>query len=238
MVRGYRATALDGWARLGGPGYRVEAEVAYLMATVDQPSLIPGVRYRDPATSKQLGAALESEVFTDDESAHAGLDAGYASGDSAPGFGAFPRAGAAAAQPGDLDGPQAAPPTDTTVNNFRFHPDYRVDRILFREIIGTVTDAVYVRPHARVEIFRVGAGKLEADVALVASWAVNPESAPGRRRALGIEVDPTLHYVSADGFDFAIEHATLFPQAGLDNPELGMKARPAHLFRVRAAFVY
>lgn len=238
MTRGYRATALDGWARLGGPGYRVEAEVAYLMATVDQPSLIPGVRYREPATSKQLGAALESEVFTDDESAQAGLDAGYASGDSAPGFGAFPKPGATAGQPGDLDGPQAAPPGDTTVNNFRFHPDYRVDRILFREIIGTVTDAVYVRPHGRVELFRVGEGKLEAEVALVASWAVNPESAPGRQRALGIEIDPTLHYRSADGFDFALEHATLFPQAGLDNPELGMSAQPAQLWRARVAFVY
>ena len=29
---------------------------------------------------------------------------------------------------------------DTTVDNFRFHPDYHVDRILFREIIGTVTE--------------------------------------------------------------------------------------------------
>jgi uncharacterized protein (TIGR04551 family) len=238
MTRGYRATALDGWARIGGPGYRVEAEVAYLMARVDQPSLIPGVLYREAATSKQLGAALESEVFTSDESAEAGFDAGFASGDSAPGFGAFPKAGARAPQAGDLDGPQAAPPGDTTVNNFRFHPDYRVDRILFREIIGTVTDAVYLRPHAKVEVFRVGGNKLEAEVALVASFAVNAESAPGRQRALGIEIDPTLHYRSVDGFDVALEHATLFPQAGLDNTELGMSAQPAQLWRARVAFVY
>ena len=238
MTRGYQATALDGWGRLAGPGYRIEAEVAYLTAKVDQPSLIPGVLYREPATSKQLGAALETEVFTNDESAEAGLDAGYASGDSAPGFGAFPKAGAQAPLPGDLDGPQAQPPGDTTVQNFRFHPDYRIDRILFREIIGTVTDAVYVRPHGRVEIFRVGKGKLEAEVALVASWAVNAESAPGRKHMLGIEIDPTLHYQSADGFDFALEQATLFPQSGLDNPELGMSAQPAQLWRARVAFVY
>jgi hypothetical protein len=97
---------------------------------------------------------------------------------------------------------------------------------------------VYVRPRGRVEIFRVGEGKLEAEVALVASWAVNPESTPGRQRALGIEIDPTLHYRSADGFDFALEHAILFPQSGLRNPELGLSAQPAQLWRARVAFVY
>ena len=43
------------------------------------------------------------------------------------------------AKPGDLDGAKANPPFHTNVDNFRFHPDYRIDRILFREIIGTVT---------------------------------------------------------------------------------------------------
>ena len=50
---------------------------------------------------------------------------------------------------GQLDGPQANLPRDHTVDNFRFHPDYHIDQILFREIIGTVTDAIYVRPHVR-----------------------------------------------------------------------------------------
>ena len=50
--------------------------------------------------------------------------------------------------PGQFDGPQANLPRDRTVDNFRFHPDYHIDQILFREIIGTITDAIYIRPHA------------------------------------------------------------------------------------------
>ena len=46
-----------------------------------------------------------------------------------------------------------------------FTPDYFIDRILFREIIGTVTGAVYVRPHARVDVMRVAPGVLQASVA-------------------------------------------------------------------------
>ena len=238
MARGYRATAVDAWGRISGRGYRVEAEVAYLMARVDQPSLVPGVLFRDAATSKQLGAALESEFGDADGSYRLGLDAGYASGDSAPGFGAFPGVNRAAPVPGDLDGPQGRPPHDLTVNNFRFHPDYRVDRILFREIIGTVTDAVYVKPHLSGELFRFASGRLEASLAVVMSWAVNSESAPGRERSLGVEIDPTLRYESRDGFAFALEHATLLPGAGLDNPELGLRAKPAQLWRLAAAFTF
>lgn len=238
MSRGYTATAADLWTRLSGRGYRVEAEVAYLTARVEQPSLVPGVLFRDPATSKQLGAAFESEAGDAADSYRLGFDAGYASGDSAPGFGAFPGVNRPAPVAGDLDGPQARPPSDSSVNNFRFHPDYRVDRILFREIIGTVTDAVYLRPHVAGDLFRFASGRLRASAAAVWSWAVNPESAPGGRRPLGVEVDPTLSYESRDGFVLALEQATLIPLAGLDNPGLGLKAKPAQLWRLSAAFTF
>jgi uncharacterized protein (TIGR04551 family) len=238
MSRGYHATAADLWSRISGKGYRVEAELAYLTARVDQPSLIPGVLLRDAATSKQLGAAFESEVGDGADTYRLGLDAGYASGDSAPGFGAFPGINGAAPVPGDLDGPQARPPYDNTVNNFRFHPDYRIDRILFREIIGTVTDAIYVRPHVAGDVFRFTSGRLRASLAGVMSWAVNRESTPGQRTPLGVEVDPTLSYSSNDGFELALEQATLMPLSGLDNPSLGLKAKSAQLWRVRVGFLF
>lgn len=238
MMRGYNADAIDLWLRLVAPGVRIEAEGAWLHARVAQPSLIPGALLNSPVTSNQLGAALESDFGAADDPVGVGLDAGYASGDSAPGFGAFPVAGASAPQPGDLDGAQSNPPYDNTVNNFRFHPDYHVDRILFREIIGTVTDAVYVRPHARLSVFNVSSGTLEARAAVIASWAVNAQSPPGQKRPLGVEVDPTLAYMSSDGFELALEQGTLFPLSGLDNTGLHKKAQPAQSWRLRFTFLF
>lgn len=238
MSRGYTATGIDLWLRFVAPWARMEFEGAWLTAKVDQPSLIPGVLLRDPATSNQLGLAFESHFGAPDAALGGGLNAGYASGDSAPGFGAFPRVGAAAPQPGDLDGPQARPPTDTTVNNFRFHPDYRIDRILFREIVGTVTDAIYVRPHGRYDLLRYPTGTLRFELAVIASFAVNEQSAPGQKSALGVEIDPTLSYASHDGFEVALEQATLLPGAGLDNPRLGLQAEAAQLWRLRLGFAY
>ena len=245
VSRGFRATAVDAWARLTLPVGRIELEGAFLTARIDQPSLIPGVQLRDAFTSRQFGLAFQTEFgpahATEEGWFAAGLDGGFASGDSAPGFGALLGANnrgpnAPPPQPGDLDGPQARAPFDTTVNNFRFHPDYRIDRILFREIIGTVTDAIYLRPHARVVLARLGPGRLEASLAAIFSMAAEPASTPSGERLLGLELDPTVAYVTKDGFSGAIEYAVLFPFAGFDNPAAGLRARPAQLFRLRLGF--
>ncbi|MBN4059255.1 hypothetical protein JYT22_01225 [Endomicrobium sp. AH-315-J14] len=144
---------------------------------------------------------------------------------------------------GDLDGIQANPPADTSVDNFRFHPDYRVDRILFREIIGTVTDAVYLRPHVEYALLKSHRGTLSFELAATASFAVQASSTPGNASALGVEFDPTLRYDSPYGFAVALEQATLFPLAGLDNPpsnasEKGLDARVAQLWRARLMYRY
>jgi uncharacterized protein (TIGR04551 family) len=237
-ARGFTATAVDGWARLTAPGVQVGAEVAGIFSRVEQASLVPGVLYKTPVTGAQVAVAIESSFGPRDGRFALGLDGGYASGDAAPGFGAFPTIGGAAAQRGDLDGPQANPPFDSQVQNFRFHPDYRVDRIFFREILGTVTDAIYVRPHAKVDLVRFGKGKVELGLFAVASFAAERSSTPAGEAPIGVELDPTLSYKSGVGFSATLEQATLIPLAGLDNPLTGQKAQPAQLWRLRLLYAF
>ena len=237
MYRGYQAAAFDIWARLVGPKHHIEAEGAVLLANVAQPSLIPGVLLKQPLTALQIGAALESEFGDPADTFTGGVDAGYASGNNAPGFGVNTAINAAQAKPGDLSGSQINA-SNLQDNAFRFHSDYRIDRILFREIIGTVTDAVYFRPHVRWNIVRLGQSALTAEVAGIASIAAFGASAPGQKAPLGVEIDPTLAYGAKDGFGVALEHAVLFPLEGLDNPQLGLKARPAQLIRLRLTYSF
>ena len=77
-----------------------------------------------------------------------------------------------------------------------------------------------------------------ARLAAVASMAVEVASTPGGARGLGVELDPTLRYVTTNGFAASLEYAALFPLAGLDNPVTGQSARPAQLLRLRLAFRY
>ncbi len=237
VPRGLEATAVDAWARLTTPLLRIEAEGALLTAHLQQSSLIPGVLLRDPIDSLQWGAAVEIEAGTDETLFSGGLNGGVASGDPAPGFGAFPQANVKPV-PGELDAPQAYPPADVRVDNFRFNPDYRVDRILFAELIGTVTDAMYFRPHVRAKLYGSPTQHLYAKLAATYTRALYAASTPGNANDLGLELHASLDWVHHQGFDVLAEYAVLFPLAGLSNPVAGLTAQPAQLLRLRIAWVF
>ncbi len=230
--RGYQALASDLWFRVSGPWGRIEAEGALIVGRFNQASVIPGVFLHQPVDTLAWGGALKSEFRPLPRVLTVGLDLGVASGDPAPGFGAFPSVTQAAGQPGDLTGAQIVPPFDMRADNFRFHPSYRIDRILFREIIGTVTDAFYLRPHTKLTMARHTSGTLNLSLAAVASWAIYASSTPGNDHALGLELDPTLSYENDEGWAIVADYAVLFPFAGLSNPLLGLTAQPAQLFRL------
>ncbi len=227
--RGYEAVAGDAFVRITGPWGRVAAEGAVLGAHFDEASLVPGVFLRDPADSLQWGLALESTFVPVPRVFALGLDLGAASGDPAPGFGAFPGT-RGPGQPGDREGAQLVPPFDMRVDNFRFHPNYRIDRILFRELIGTVTDAFYLRPHADLTFFEHPSGRMRLELAGVFSAALEASSTPGGDALLGVELDPTLSYENDEGWSVVAEYAALFPLAGLSSATLD--AQPAQLFRL------
>ena len=238
VPRGYRATSMDVWARLTAGPFEVAAEAAYIRAGIDQLSVVPGVVFNESVTANQIGIAVESDYQLTD-AVDAGLDAGFASGDSAPGFGAFAQPGAPATQPGDIDGPQASLTGDTTVDNFRFHPDYHIDRILFREIIGAVTDAVYVKPHVTYRLLTLAPGThLALDGAIVVSWAAKTASTPGQTRFLGVEIDTTLSYRTRDGFVVGVDYAFFQPGAAFDNASMGLVAASAQLLSMRLGYVF
>jgi uncharacterized protein (TIGR04551 family) len=237
VPRGFQSLAVDGWARLTLPKLRLELEGVVLAAHIAQASLLPGALFRDAIDSLQFGVALELEAGDPDGAFQGGIKTGIASGDPAPGFGAYPNANTKPV-PGELDAPQLDVPRDTRVDNFRFNPDYRVDRILFNEIIGTVTDAFYVRPFLKYRLVDFSSSRLVVGLAGTFTRALYASSTPGGTADLGIEVHPSLTWQSKDGFDVLAEYAVLFPFSGLSNPVAGLDARPAQLFRLRAAWVF
>lgn len=237
--RGFFGAVVDGWFRLRGPGWRIEAEAAWLYARIEDTSLIPGVSLDVPSVSQQWGGMVEIDRTW--PGLTVGLDLGVASGDPAPGFGANP--GPSTGQPGDLEGAQVAPPGDLAVDNFRFHPNVFVDRILWRQVIGRFTDGAFAR--ARVAYTPVRG--LELGLWAVASAALYAQSTPGHPDVspaaglsptpLGIELDPSITFTSPDGYAFMLASGTLFPLAGLAQPGTGLAA-PAHTLRMTARFAF
>jgi uncharacterized protein (TIGR04551 family) len=100
---------------------------------------------------------------------------------------------------------------DKTINNFRFDPAYRVDQIMFREVIGGITDAWYLKPHAAYNVNAF----TQLHAAAVYGQAVHAASTPGGETPLGIELDLGLKTRLKNRFGVGVDYALLFPLAGL-----------------------
>lgn len=218
----------DLWARFERRHMRIELELAGTFGHLSIPDANPVTgRTDDQLNLVQYGGALQGEYRFLSDKLKVGGELGFASGDRAPGFGFYagrtsvnpnPAGTSVGTQPGSLDGPQytcqtAGGCTDHYIRNFRFNRDYRVDEILFREIIGGVTDAVYVKPTLGYTV----ADGLQVIASAIYSRAVYASSTPSQKdNSLGLELDLGARYQTEDGFFAGLTYAVLFPFSGLN----------------------
>jgi uncharacterized protein (TIGR04551 family) len=219
------AHVLDLWGRFVKGPVKVEVEAAGIGGHVGNADPT-GTGATPQLLLRQWGLAANVDFAAMPNKLSVGLDGGVASGDSAPGFGyatTDPTTGAVLNPTGAygvLQGQQYGVfdgRGDRTIRNFSFNPAYRVDVILFRQIIGGVTDAYYVKPKLRWSVMP----GLALDAAVVWSSALSAESTPSSwgagkgHKPLGIEGDAKLTYGSGDGFNAWIEYGILQPLDGL-----------------------
>lgn len=151
-----------------------------------------------------------------------------ASGDAATGWGVFPLFGQEQL-PGDWEASQA-PAGDNDINNFRIDPAFIVDMIFWRQLVGSVTDALIIRPGVQYNLTEGFGARLD----LVYSRAWFTQSTPsasftnlqpaqqdtdplGSANAnLGLEADLSVFFNSEDGFHAWLQYGIFIPFAGLD----------------------
>ena len=217
----------DLWAKYEKKAFRVEAELAAVLGSIGNRAL-DAAHGDDPGANQalgiiQFGGILQGEYRLMEGKLKLGGEVGYASGDPAPGLGNHPgRKGSGAngtTATGDFDGPQYACQatggcTDSLISNFRFNRDHRVDMILWREILGPVTDAIYVRPTFSYDV----AEGFQIFGAAIYSRTVYPTSSPnGTDPNLGLELNAGVRYQTEDGFTASLTYGILFPLGGLSS---------------------
>ena len=235
VQRGLDSFGADVWFMLHHRGFRAELEVATVIGRISDATNQPGVSFRQAITSTQLGGVL-SLSYQFHFPVRLRVELGYASGDDAPGFGVSFQPGQLGTQKGDLDGPQLRPPSDTTVDNFRFSPDYHVDLILWRRIIGQVSDAIYVKPTVRLGPFGSAWHHFTLDVSLIDSNAIYATTPPGQEKHLGVELDALARYRYEAGFEIDLGYGILLPGAGFQNLERNLQPQPAQTLELILAY--
>lgn len=218
--RDARAWLPDVWVQLLYKKFRFEAEVATVQGKIGNISnTVP------PSESEyeihQWGVVTEIEQLLAEDRLKLGFGFGWASGD-ADVDGLSPNT-LNAATLGQIGG-------DRNLETFRFNPSYRVDLILFRNILSRVQGTYYFRPSLAYDFVREPAGqRLGGSVAAIWSRASQFIQAPGHDRDLGVEFNAALYFQSKDGalnddpnemggFYSRLEYGVLFPMAGLGYP--------------------
>lgn len=206
----------DIWAQLRYGKLRLEVEAAWIVG-----SLLNRYDNRNKQYVSQLGAAFESELRLLNDKLGLYLYAGGATGDSEieglssdvdyidePGLGG--------------DGTADSTLINRRISTFRFHPAYRVDLILWRNIMRQITGAMYVKPGISYDFVRDSFGQLiGARVDLVYSRASAPIQTWGNDPNLGVELNAQVYWRSSDGpnmndgYHAILQYGVLFPMQGL-----------------------
>ena len=229
-------TVVDLWVRGVWGRFRVEGEGLLSDLAIDNPSPWPGVMVRRTIRGNPAAFALVGEARLLDAAAGAPPDAlvlqletGAASADPAAGFPDVTPTAFTGAQPGDVFGPQVDLKRggDERFDAARIHPLHRIDLILWRTLLGGVSEAAY----ARAQLAGSPTPWLRLDGALIYSHAIVADSAPGGVAPLGIELDVGAEATLGDS-SVRLDAGSLCPLGGLgarggDAPAL------AHLVLVR-----
>jgi uncharacterized protein (TIGR04551 family) len=208
----------------------VELELAGVLASdVDQVQADPTV---DSSREAWAGAGVLRGEFRQ-EAWTTGLEVGAATGDDAGWFGVRDR-NLVVVPEGQLRDPAwARVRGNHNLTSFVFNRDYHVDLLLFREVIGAVTNAVYTKPWVRWDIIATEDWSAAVRLDVLYAAAMFSDGTPGRASHLGVETDLRLLVDIGDIFSGVLEGGFLYPLAGLDDVVTGTAAEPAWTLQAR-----
>ena len=213
IARGLTTYTPDAWLRLAYDKLELELELAAVAGDVNDLSdlgLIKGEPDENAANIRAWGGVGRFTYKLLNGDLRLGAEVGTASGDQfdnePPGRthvsnSALVPSGAVTRQQGD------------DITAFRFNFDYEIDLILFRELIGTVTNTTYLRPMLQYSL----TDRITLKAQSVISFVNQPVSTPGNGSMYGIEFDGDLGYQN-HGFFAGVSYGVLFPLSALDHP--------------------
>ncbi len=229
----------DLWLRLNWKALSLEFEGVYKYGWIRHTEDITGASATGDdkdLTFQQFGWVLRGSYRLLQNKLVLGMELGMASGDDrlegedgqihASSVGQFPVSGA-----------------NKTNSLFHFDPNYRVDLIFFRELMGTVHNAGYIKPSVTYHVL----DNLTARLDMIYSYALEPVATPGNSPHYGVELDVDLEYRWPEaGFFAGIAYGVFFPLDALNRPTglysansgFPAKASNAHSVQLRATIKF
>ena len=202
MPRSLKTYSPDVWAKLGFGRFTIEGEFVAQLGSVkrlDDAGVVGGVDIRKfGGVGRLTWRGLEGKL-------RMGLESGFASGDQ---WDNTPQGATNIAFGNPLGGPG-----DTSLSQFIFNRDYKVDMILWRHLFGAVTNAVYLKPFIHYDVTK----SIQFKVANISSFAPKPIATPGNSQMYGTEFNADLGYANG-GLFIGVSYGVLFPFGAMSHP--------------------
>lgn len=202
VARGYKAYNPNVWLKVARGAFQFELEAASVFGNVDK---LDDLGLTQAMTLQQFGGVGRASYKLLGGKLRLGLESGLASGDQ---WDNKPEGSLHVSQADYLGAGN-----DSTLSRFVFDREYKVDLILFRELYGAVSNAVYGKPSVEYDVTK----SITLKASNITSFAMRPVATPGNSSGLGTEFDAEVGYTSG-GFFAGISYGVLFPLAGLDHP--------------------
>ncbi|MEJ7601721.1 MAG: TIGR04551 family protein [Kofleriaceae bacterium] len=192
----------DVWAKLGVGPVTLEVEGIAQLGNIRRVSefenFVPAKIRKFGGTGRFAWRGMENKL-------HIGVEGGAASGDQ---WDNTPQGNTHIAYSNPLGGPG-----DDRLTQFIFNRDYKVDMILFRHLIGAVTNAAYAKPYLSYELTK----SIGFKVSNITSFALKPVATPGNGRMYGTEFNADIGY-SSGGLFAGVSYGVLFPFSAMSHP--------------------
>jgi len=160
-----------------------------------------------------VGGALHSALAW--PSLEIRLDVGGASGDSETlAFGLLDRPILGEPDSTRGGGSSLAIPGDS-LTAFALNSNHLIDLILFRHVVGAVTNAFYARPGLNMDLWSSGDSALSFDASAMYAYAFAASATPGESNQLGVEGDLGLRLDAGQHVSAMLDYGMLFPLEGL-----------------------
>jgi uncharacterized protein (TIGR04551 family) len=196
----------DVWFKLYYKALTIEAEGIGIFGRILHPGALAAEDHE--ITLAQAGWVVASELRLFKDSFFVGFEAGGATGDQASDPGQYLNYRWRYVQ---------QPAGDYAIHDFHFSPDYHVDEIFFRHIMGTVTNATYFKPSAAYWFDLGRTRAIGVNGSVIYSIAEVPVSTPGDALTYGLELDSGIGYRNtAEGFYCGATWGVFWPFSALD----------------------
>ncbi len=216
IPRNLKSYTADLWGKVAFGGSLFEGEFVGQFGSVENLQNLTAPDAYTTERIRKFGGALRFTYKALDNKLKVGLEAGFATGDQ---WDNTPQGNTNIAYANLLGEPSLcsspnSQQSNCTLTQFMFNPEYKVDLILWRRLIGAVTNAAYFKPFISYEITKGLVVKLWD----VTSIALRPVSTPGNSLTYGTEIDADIGYQTGHLYT-GISGGVLFPFGAMSHPE-------------------